>query len=70
VLDVRGVPIDDGSFLTIYMDITERHRSEAKIAHMARHDALTGLPNRVLLGDRLDQAVARVRRGDIGDADC
>jgi PAS domain-containing protein len=43
VLDVRGAPIDNGGFLTTYMDITERYRPEAKIAHMATHDALTGL---------------------------
>ena len=63
-LEVRGVPLDDGGFVTTYMDVTERRRSEAKIAHMALHDALTGLANRVLLNERLDQALARVKRGD------
>jgi diguanylate cyclase (GGDEF)-like protein len=63
VLDVRGVPLHDGSFLTTYMDITERHRSEAKIAFMARHDALTGLPNRVVLRERLDQVINGARDG-------
>ena len=65
VLDVRGVPLDDGGFVTTYMDITERRRSEAKIAHMALHDALTGLANRVLLNDQLEQALTRVKRGDM-----
>ena len=65
VLDVRGVPLEDGGFVTTYMDITERRRSEAKIAHMALHDALTGLANRVLLNERLEQALARVKRGDM-----
>ena len=65
VLDVRGVPLDDGGFVTTYMDITERRRSEEKIAHMALHDALTGLANRVLLNDKLEQALTRVRRGDM-----
>ena len=64
VLDVRGVPLDDGSFLTTYMDITERHRSEAKIAYMARHDVLTGLPNRAVLRERLDRAIKGARDGD------
>jgi diguanylate cyclase (GGDEF)-like protein len=63
VLDVRGMPIDNGGFLTIYMDITERHRSEAKIKHMARHDPLTGLANRPLLIERLEQALAEVAAG-------
>jgi diguanylate cyclase (GGDEF)-like protein/PAS domain S-box-containing protein len=63
-LEVRSVPLGDGGFVTTYMDVTERRRSEAKIAHMALHDALTGLANRVLLNERLDQALARVKRGD------
>jgi diguanylate cyclase (GGDEF)-like protein/PAS domain S-box-containing protein len=40
-------------------DLTERHRNEAKISHMAHHDALTDLPNRVLLAERLEQALGR-----------
>ena len=64
VLDVRGVPLDDGGFLTTYMDITERHRSEAKIAYMARHDTLTGLPNRAVLRERLEQVINGTREGD------
>jgi diguanylate cyclase (GGDEF)-like protein len=46
------------------MDITERYRSEAKIAHMAWHDALTDLPNRVLFRERLGQAITGTRDGD------
>jgi diguanylate cyclase (GGDEF)-like protein len=64
VLDVRGAPIVNGGFITTYMDITERYRAEAKIAHMATHDALTGLPNRVLFRDRLDKALDASREGD------
>ena len=45
-------------------DTTERRRSEARIAHMARHDALTGLPNRVLFHDRLTRALTRIEEGD------
>ena len=65
VLDVRGAPLHDGGFVTTYMDITERRRSEEKIAHMALHDALTGLANRVLLNEQLEQALTRVKRGDM-----
>ena len=43
-------------------DLTERHRNEAKITHMAHHDALTDLPNRVLLAERLQQALARATK--------
>ncbi|MBB3221847.1 bifunctional diguanylate cyclase/phosphodiesterase [Pseudoduganella umbonata] len=44
-------------------DITERKMTEQRIRHIAHHDALTGLPNRILLQDRLAQAVAWANRG-------
>src|ERR1035437_4195954 len=61
-VEVRGVPVEGGGFVTTYVDITERRRSEARIEHMAHHDALTGLPNRVLFYQRLDDALARIAR--------
>ena len=42
-------------------DVTDRRRAESQLTHQATHDALTGLPNRVLLEDRLQQACARLR---------
>jgi diguanylate cyclase (GGDEF)-like protein/PAS domain S-box-containing protein len=44
-------------------DVTERARAEERIAHMAHHDALTDLPNRVLLRERLEAGLLHVRRG-------
>jgi diguanylate cyclase (GGDEF)-like protein len=65
VISIVRRPMPDGGLVSTTQDITERRRSEAKIAHMARHDALTDLPNRVLLKERLELAVARARRGEI-----
>ena len=52
-------PTADGRWVATYEDITERRQAEAKIMHMARHDALTDLPNRVLFRDRMEQALGR-----------
>ncbi|HUP30390.1 MAG TPA: EAL domain-containing protein, partial [Usitatibacter sp.] len=46
----------------VAMDITDRKLAEQRIVHMAHHDALTGLPNRVLLRDRIQQAIAQAHR--------
>ena len=62
VLEVRTVRLPTGGFLRTFTDITERKRSADKIAHMAHHDPLTGLANRVLLRDRIENALARQRR--------
>ena len=55
-------PMDDGGWVATYEDITERRHSEARIAYMARHDALTGLPNRVLFGEKIEEALASTGR--------
>ncbi|HEY6928770.1 MAG TPA: PAS domain S-box protein, partial [Thermoanaerobaculia bacterium] len=46
------------------IDITERKRAEEKIEHLAFHDTLTGLPNRLLFNDRLDLALRQSRRNE------
>jgi diguanylate cyclase (GGDEF)-like protein/PAS domain S-box-containing protein len=57
---------DGGSphLLSIFLDITERKRERASLDHQVFHDSLTGLPNRALLQDRIDHAVARSERVD------
>jgi diguanylate cyclase (GGDEF)-like protein len=52
----------DGGFVATYEDVTERRRAEARIAFLAHHDMLTGLPNRVALGQQIDMAVAQAGR--------
>jgi diguanylate cyclase (GGDEF)-like protein/PAS domain S-box-containing protein len=51
-----------GGFLMVAHDITGRKRAEAYIRRMAHYDALTGLPNRTLLLDRLEMAIRHARR--------
>jgi diguanylate cyclase (GGDEF)-like protein/PAS domain S-box-containing protein len=48
----------------IVRDLSDQKRFEAQLAYQAAHDPLTGLPNRLMLTDRLDRALARVRRRD------
>jgi diguanylate cyclase (GGDEF)-like protein len=57
---VLNHPIAGGGWVATHEDITERRRAEKQIAHMARHDALTDLPNRILLRDRLAHALAEL----------
>ncbi len=49
-------------FVSTGRDVTDRINAEKKLDHLAHHDALTDLPNRVLFKDRLSQALARARR--------
>lgn len=56
-------PMSNGGWLATHEDVTERRQVEAKIAHMARHDALTNLPNRLLFREGIEQALHRVSRG-------
>jgi diguanylate cyclase (GGDEF)-like protein len=56
-------PMPGGGWVATHEDITERRQTELKIAHMARHDPLTDLPNRVLLRERLNEALKLVANG-------
>ena len=58
------VGVEDG-VVAIIRDVSERKQAEARILHMARHDALTNLPNRSLLKEMLAAAIARA--GDEAD---
>ena len=67
---IHGKPIfEDGVFKGYRgtgSDITERRQTEQRIEFLAYHDPLTGLPNRVLLEDRLEQAMAQAERTHSG----
>ena len=52
------VAVPGGGWLGTHEDVTEQRRAEQRIAHMAGHDALTGLPNRARMQERVDAALA------------
>ncbi|MCK1722723.1 EAL domain-containing protein [Bradyrhizobium sp. 141] len=61
---VVNQPMQGGGWVATFEDITEWLEAQAKISHMARHDALTSLPNRVLFHEQLVQGLRRTRSGD------
>ena len=62
VIEVRTVPLDDGQLVRTYTDVTLRKHAERHLQHLARHDSLTQLPNRLHFREHLEQAVAYDRR--------
>ena len=62
-MTISAIKIEDQyQFHAFLHDITERKKNEARLQQMAQHDQLTGLPNRNLFFDRLEQALARNTR--------
>jgi diguanylate cyclase (GGDEF)-like protein len=63
VLELTDRTLPGGGFVTTFTDTTERHAAEARAAHLARHDALTGLPNRLMLNEHLAAMLVEAARG-------
>jgi diguanylate cyclase (GGDEF)-like protein/PAS domain S-box-containing protein len=61
---VQAVKLRDGIAITA-SDISERKHNEQRITHLAQHDSLTGLPNRNLLEDRINQSIAFAKRENL-----
>jgi diguanylate cyclase (GGDEF)-like protein len=61
-IQIVNQPLPDGGWLATHEDVTEQRQSGAKIAYLAHHDALTGLANRVAVGQKIEEAAARHRR--------
>ncbi|HUD87938.1 MAG TPA: EAL domain-containing protein [Xanthobacteraceae bacterium] len=64
-ISVLHQPLAGGGSLSTHEDITARRKAEALVAHMAHHDALTDLPNRVLFREHLVKALESVDRGKL-----
>jgi diguanylate cyclase (GGDEF)-like protein len=62
-ISVSRQPLRGGGWVSLHEDITERRRQEARITHLARHDPLTGLANRVLFREQLEQSLQHLVRG-------
>jgi diguanylate cyclase (GGDEF)-like protein len=62
VIEIHHHPTADGGWVATHEDVTEQRRIEARVRHLARHDALTDLPNRVLLREEMDKLEARIQR--------
>jgi len=62
---IRHRPMPDRGWVATHEDITEKRHAELKIEHMAHHDALTELANRIRLNERLEQALAHASRSMI-----
>ncbi len=70
IISVNRQPLVGGGFVATHKDITEQYQSDAKIAHMAHHDTLTNLANRVLFQKRLSDGLERVQRGEMIAVHC
>jgi CheY-like chemotaxis protein len=57
VITINHEPMPGGGFVDTFTDVTQQRLAEARIAHMALHDPLTDLPNRVLFRQRLQEAL-------------
>lgn len=65
VVAITRQQMPDGGWITTHEDITDRARNEKRIAFLAQHDLLTGLANRALFAEKLDDAAKRLARHGI-----
>lgn len=63
-ITITHEPMPGGGFVDTFIDVTQQRLAAAQVAHMALHDPLTDLPNRVLFRQRLEHALYRVGRGE------
>ncbi|MEH3119663.1 MAG: EAL domain-containing protein [Methylorubrum populi] len=63
IVSLKQQPTCEGGWIATYEDVTQRYEAEARIITMARRDALTGLANRMVFGERLEEASAGLAAG-------
>jgi diguanylate cyclase (GGDEF)-like protein len=61
-ISIASRPMPYGGWVVTHEDITERRKTEAKISHMALHDALTNLPNRLFFHEQIENRLAHLSR--------
>ncbi|CCO25029.1 bifunctional diguanylate cyclase/phosphodiesterase [Maridesulfovibrio hydrothermalis] len=59
---IHGASGETTHYVAVFHDITEMKSKEEQLKYQAHHDALTGLPNRILLHDRISMAISRAKR--------
>jgi diguanylate cyclase (GGDEF)-like protein len=64
IVTVTHEPMQGGGFVDTFTDVTQARQAEERIAHLALHDPLTDLPNRILFRRSLEDALHRVARGE------
>src|SRR5262249_16152638 len=62
IVHIANRPMPGGGWIAMHEDVTERIRNEERIAYLARHDILTGLPNRLHFRERAEEAMPLLRR--------
>jgi diguanylate cyclase (GGDEF)-like protein len=60
IIKLNHKRMEQGGWVVTYEDVTERHKAQARVAHMARHDSLTDLPNRLLFREKMSEGLNQV----------
>ena len=60
IIKLNHKRMEHGGWVVTYEDVTERHKAQARVAHMARHDSLTDLPNRTLFREKMGEGLNQV----------
>jgi diguanylate cyclase (GGDEF)-like protein len=64
IVEIMVSRLADGSCVALHEDVTDKRQAQTRISFLARHDLLTGLPNRAVLREEIERALAGSRRGD------